>query len=104
MVSGEVALRLLVPVAGQGSCVSPPALPSGKGVSRVGGYGGGGSWSNKSAVGWSWQMDFFSGPDPLSCVSFFLTARTCEGILGKERFLSVRGWGCYLGKYIGHLV
>jgi hypothetical protein len=69
MVSGEVALRLCVPMVGPGSWGSPPTSPSGKGVqnshspiwaedpradrsmvARGGGYGGGGSWSNTSPV------------------------------------------------------
>ena len=49
---------------------------------RVGRYGGGGSWSNRSAGERSWRIDFFSGLDPSSHASFFLMARTCEMGLG----------------------
>jgi hypothetical protein len=58
---------------------------------RVGRYGGGGSWSNRSAGERSWRIDFFSGPDLSSRASFFLTARTCEVGLRKERLLTLRG-------------
>jgi hypothetical protein len=43
---------------------------------RIGGYGSGGSWSNRSAVEGSWRINFFSGMDPSSHTSFFLMART----------------------------
>jgi hypothetical protein len=57
---------------------------------RVGRYGGG-FWSNRSAGEGSWRIDFFSCPDLSSRAPFFLTARTCEVGLGKERLLSMRG-------------
>ena len=61
---------------------------------RVGGYGGGGSWSNRSAVEGSWRINFFSGPDLSSLSSFFLKARTCEVGLGEiKAFISEWGGG-----------
>lgn len=94
MVSEEVALRFQVPMVGPGSWGSPPTPPSSKGGyngsgsiwaenpgagvgaggaigARVGGYGEGGSWSIRSPVEGSWGIDFFSGLDSASHVSFF---------------------------------
>ena len=58
---------------------------------RVGRYGGGSSWSNRSAVEGSWGIDF-SDPDPSSCASFFLMDKTCEVGLG-ERKTFIHGCG-----------
>jgi hypothetical protein len=44
------------------------------------------------AVEGSWRIDFFSGLDPSSCVSFFLTATTCEVGL-RERKAPMGGGG-----------
>lgn len=96
MVSGDVVFR------------SSPALPSSKGGcngsgltwaedprtstgaggamgARLWRFGGGGSWSNRSAVEDSWRIKSFSGPDLLSHASFFLVTRTCKVGLGKAR-------------------
>jgi hypothetical protein len=106
MPSGDVALRLPVPMAGLGSWEGSPSIfSSGKGRyngpgpiwtedpractgagramgSRVWGYGGGGSW----------RIDFFSGPDLSSHVSVFLTTRTCEvGLEERKAFIHGRG-------------
>jgi hypothetical protein len=59
---------------------------------KGGGYRGVGSWSNMFAVEGSWRIDFFSGLDPSSCVSFFLTATTCEVGL-RERKAPMGGGG-----------
>jgi hypothetical protein len=91
-------------MAGPGSWRSPPAPPSGKGeynspspvwaedpgasdgTDRPWGQdGGGGSWSNRSTVERSWRIDFFSGPNPSSCVSFILMARIYEVGLGERK-------------------
>ena len=116
MVSREVALRLWVPMARPGSWESPAAPPSSKGEyndpgsiwaedpgasgragrameARVGGYGEGAPWCNRSAVEGSQRIDFFSGLDTSSRASFVLKARTCEMGLGKERLLSMKGGG-----------
>ena len=60
---------------------------------RVGRFGGGGCWSNRSTGEGSCRIDGFSGMDLSSSASFFLTARTCEVGLGKERLLPMRGVG-----------
>ena len=58
---------------------------------RVGRYGGGGSWSNRSAGERSWRIDFFSGRDLSSRASLLLTTRTCEMGFEKEKLLSMMG-------------
>jgi hypothetical protein len=60
---------------------------------RVGRFGGRGSWSNRSVVEESWRLISFSGLDISSCTCFFLMATTCEVGLGKERLLSMREGG-----------
>jgi hypothetical protein len=84
-----------VPPSGKGGYNSPgpiwakdPGASAGSGGAkgaRVGGCGGVGSWSNRSIVEGSWRIDFFSGPDPSSHVSFFLKARTFEVGLGERK-------------------
>jgi hypothetical protein len=60
---------------------------------RVVGCGGGGSWSNRSIVEGSWRINFFSGSDPSSHVSFFLVARTYKVGLGERKAFIHGRWG-----------
>jgi hypothetical protein len=114
MVSGEVVLWFLVPMAGLGSWETPPVPPSGKGVQQPwshmyrgsrswcwrwlghggkrGGYGGGGPWSSRPDVEGSWRINF-SGPVISSHVFFFLTARSCEVGLGERNAFIHEGRG-----------
>jgi hypothetical protein len=71
-----------------------PVLTLGRKVgAMVGGYGEGGFWCNRSIVEESWRINFFSGSEPSSHVSFFLIARTCEVCLGGRKAFIYGGRG-----------
>ena len=72
---------------GPGNCTSTGGAMG----ARVGGFGGGGCWSNRSTGEGSCRIDGFSGMDLSSSASFFLTARTCAVGLRKRKAFTHEG-------------